>query len=178
MSLIFFTCFAYLLSAIAYQDFRYRKISAWILVCLWLTIVLSWFLSSASGIHNSFKNIAVNAGFILVLLSGVSVYFILTRGGFIKIMDNYIGWGDIIFLFIVSGLFSPVNFLLFCIVSFSAALILFGIIQLLTPKNNREIPLAGILSVVLLLGLSLKYANGNFNLQEDSFFLNKLALLW
>ena len=177
MSFIFFTCFAFLLSAIAYQDFRYRKISVWMLVCLLLSIVLSWLFSSASGIHNSVQNIAVNAVFVLLLLAGISVYFILTKG-FSKIIDHYIGWGDIVFLFIVAGLFSPVNFLLFCIVSFSAALILFGTIQLLHPKSNREVPLAGILSVVLLFALSLKYVNGNFNLQEDSFFLDKLAMLW
>jgi hypothetical protein len=177
MSLIFFTCFAFLLSAIAYQDFRYGKISVWILAYLLLSIVLSWFFSSLSGNHNSLKNIAVNISFVLVLLSGVSVYLILTRG-FTKIMDHYIGWGDIIFILIVTGLFSPVNFMLFCLSGFCAALILFGIIHVLRPKINREIPLAGILSVVLLLGLSLKYLNVNFNLQEDSFFLDKLALLW
>ncbi len=177
MSIFFFTCFAFLLSAIAYQDFRYGKISVWILISLLFVIILGWFFGAVSGIHNSFQNIAVNAAFILFLLAGIGVYFILTRG-LTKIMDNYIGWGDVIFLIIVSGLFSPVNFLLFCLLSFTSALILYGVVQLLRPKINREIPLAGILSVVLLLGLSLKYLNVNFNLQEDSFFLDKLALLW
>ena len=93
-------------------------------------------------------------------------------------MDNYIGWGDVVFLFIASGLFSPVNFILFCQAGFMAALIFFGIVKWLRPKANREIPLAGILAVVLLLGLSYKYVNGNFNMQEDSFLLDKLAMLW
>lgn len=177
MPLIFFICFALMLSGISYQDFRYRRISLWLLLFLLSSILAGNFFNSVSGIHNSMQNAAVNVGFILLLLSGVSVYFILTRG-IIKIMDHYIGWGDILFLLIVSGLFSPVNFILFCLVSFLAALILFGIVHLLLPKRNREVPLAGILSIVALLGLSYKFVNGNFNLQEDTFFLHKLALPW
>jgi hypothetical protein len=166
-----------LLTAIAYQDFRYRKISLYLFLALLFCIISTFFFSSVAGGHNSFLNIGINFLFVLLLLAGGGIYFFLTKRGAINIIDSYIGKGDILFLLIASLLLSPVNFISFCLVSFILTLLTLGTIQIIRRKDNSELPLAGVMSVVLLLCFLFNYRSGSFSFHDDSFLLSKLPIL-
>src|SRR5256885_516691 len=102
MPLLFTSLCIALLVAVAYQDFRHRKISLYLFLILLVSIASTFFFDSIFGGHNSFLNIAINLVFILLLLIGGGIYFFLRRGGSINILDNYIGKGDVVFLLITS----------------------------------------------------------------------------
>ena len=104
-----------------YEDFKYRAIH-WFWLVLFLFIVL---------LTNSFdiNNVVLNFMFIMLKLTGVTLYFSIKNRRFVNIINQYLGIGDILFFIPLLFLFSPFNFLAFFILSLTASIIGFGIIN-------------------------------------------------
>lgn len=104
--------------------------------------------------------IRFNIGFILVQLILLSIYFSIKHQQWINITKEHLGFGDILFFIPLSFLFSPFYFVVFFILSLILILSIILIKQVFFVKAEANIPLAGALSLTLLLFLGLEYGLG------------------
>lgn len=150
---------------ISYYDFRYRALPVYLIVS---AIILS-FLFSVTNNHlpSVLKYSAENLLLLILQLGLTALYFSLRKRKFINIFESYLGTGDLVFFLVLVFCFSPLNFILFLIVS--------GFITILGYIGaNRKtlIPLAGCQSIVLC-GLLL--SSLIFNIQPyNDFFLAEI----
>ena len=156
------------------QDFRSRRV-LWILFPLLAAagILLGY---REVGLEQLLLNSAVNLVLLLMQLVLLALFFLPRTGWKIKALLEKIGPGDVLFLIVCCFFFSPVNFLLFHIVSLLLALVL-HFIFLRNRKYNRSgstVALAGWQALALLLVLLLAPASGV--LYSDDWLLN--SLLW
>jgi membrane protein CcdC involved in cytochrome C biogenesis len=86
----------------------------------------------------------------------------------VNINDEQIGIGDIAFLITIAFLFSPVNFILFLLLSLTFSLLFVMTSRFILPNKFKTIPLAG-LQAVFLLGLliTILLVNKNWNTNND-----------
>lgn len=138
------------LCIISYEDFRYRAISIWVVGLVFLL-----------GIYHAFINLnwewhflVFNLSFIFVQFWGLSLYFSIKQNKIINITKKYIGTGDLVFFIAISPLFSPLQFCFFFVFSLILILFLFVIFQAFS-KRETTIPLAGLMSVVLIFYLTI-----------------------
>lgn len=161
-----------ILLIICFQDFKNREIYWWLPVVLFLAELL---LSLFSG------NIKVTTGLILkntILLITqycfLVLYFSIKKKKLTSVADEFLGWGDILFLLAITPVFAPLNMMGFLILSICLSLILFLIKQ----KKNEEqylIPFAGVMSVVLILFKVYYFINPGFDL-KDEYLIAELLL--
>jgi hypothetical protein len=134
--------FCVVLTMIAYYDFKYRALPVYLLV---MAIVFGILVSiSRNGLSFVLFNTGVNALLISLQLSLTTLYFSVRNRKFINIFDSYLGIGDLIFFLVIILCFSPVNFILFIIISG-----FFTILFYAGRKNGTLIPLAGNQAVML-----------------------------
>ena len=154
---IFSLAIVVVLTVIVYQDFKFRAVS-WILFPLLASmLVLENIFIHALPLFVDFY--LINFCFVAAQLCLITLYLSIRNKKFIKIWDQHLGAGDILFFIILCLFFSPVNFLLFYIGS-----LLFTVIVVLLLKRSyvgiAVIPLAGIqsglLAVLIILSLFTK----------------------
>ncbi|KAA3641108.1 MAG: hypothetical protein DWQ02_01060 [Bacteroidetes bacterium] len=155
------------LLGLAFQDFKSRKID------LWLLIVMGFLVLICAGLNNDLKTTltqtGINLGFLAIQLLLVSLYFSMKAGGFVNIADKYLGWGDIVFLVLITPLFSPLNFLYYYSAALFITLTFSFIYFMISPKPDKKIPLISGLSLTLVLVLVLsKFLS--YNLYTDFLF--------
>lgn len=130
------------LFSIAYQDFKQRAIS-------WYWPVLLFLVSAYSGWvmygHEMLINSAFNLAFLIIVFGTVTVYFSLKTKKLVNIFDVFVGWGDVVFLLALIPFFHPLDYVLF----YTISAILSIVVALL--MKGKEIPFAGILSLILML---------------------------
>jgi hypothetical protein len=134
-------------AVIVYQDFRERKVSAWLLIVLSVALFLQTSLSSSVG--TALENTLVNTLFVLFLLVTLTAYFSLRARRFVNIVDTYLGLGDILLLLGISSCFPLFNFVLYFTLSLLLTLGGILILKLLRISSKAEIPLAGALAITL-----------------------------
>lgn len=139
LNLIIFSFLLFGSIIISYQDFKSRLISLWAIVlyaCCCVACVLN-FQSAYSLISNSISTLLYFAFVFLVLF----IYYFIKEKKFTNIIDSKIGLGDI-FIFIAIGLtLDMINLILF----FTASFFIAAIVGLFMAKQNKTVPLAGIL---------------------------------
>lgn len=138
-----------LLGILAFQDFRYRAIS-WFLLPL---LLLTFFYSGLQAIDLSQfgKYFSFNFSFILLQMVVLTVYVSLKNKKFTNIVNEFIGVGDILFFVVICAAFSPSNFILFYVFSLLFSLLVVAGHRIFARGGNKEVPLAGLFSVVLLI---------------------------
>jgi hypothetical protein len=94
------------------------------------------------------------------------LYFVFIRKQRKNFIDRSIGLGDIIFYIPVLFLFSPLNFLIIHIASLLFVLAVFALYTA-TVKRTRTIPLAGGVSVFLLIVLAAAWLHKPAILYDD-----------
>jgi len=161
-----------LLSLIVYQDFRYRTISLFLLVL----IFLSSFIYGYFGINikNLLQSSMINFAFLLVQAVILLIYFKIRHGSF-RILDVYIGKGDPLFLLVIISLFSPINFILYYTSSLFLTLVLALVLNIRKPLASSQIPLAGFFAGTLIILFFFKHLIGGFSLYNDAFLLSYLS---
>lgn len=115
-----------------------------------------------------------NLLFILVQLLAVSAWFSIRQKTWVNITQSLLGWGDILFLICLAACFSPVNFVLFYIVSLIIVLMVWLAGKQLLFKNTRHIPLAGLQSLVLIAVLVTTWLKPGMNITSDEWLLQAL----
>jgi len=158
------------LSAITYQDFKYRAVY-WICFPL-LALLLSIYKKNAVGFTDLFADLIFTGGFLLLQLLVLWLYFYIKYRKPINLTDGYLGWGDILFLLAVCFYLSPVNYILFYVISLIVSIGYAFIGKFLARNGEFTIPLAGIqalLFVFLLIAEGLRQLNLH---QDISIFYN------
>jgi Flp pilus assembly protein protease CpaA len=137
-----------LLSIACYQDIKYRAISWLVFPGVLISSLIIKLLS-----ENMLFNIFMNLTFLTVVLGTLFVYISIKRKHLTNILKEDLGIGDILFFIAITPLFLDRNYILF----FITGMLLSGLIHLsLIPlKVNPKIPLAGYLSLYLMVLLVL-----------------------
>lgn len=128
---------------VIYEDFKYRAIH-WIWIALLIILALLF-----HPVEN--KVILNNLIFIFVQLGLLSIYFSIKHRKLINITKDYLGIGDILFFIPLCLLFSNEGLILFFISSLTISLLFFLFWMLITKKENQTIPLAGSMSLILII---------------------------
>lgn len=161
-----------LLILVVYQDYKFRAVS-WIIFPLLLVTFFCFNILTIS-FWEVLDNSKVNFLFIVFLFGMITLYFSIKHNRLINISNGFIGWGDILFIFCLGILFSPLNFMMFYL--FSITLIIIGVLfsRLIFKSNSDKIPLAGLQSMILLLiwVVNLVFPFGKFC--ADDWILNVL----
>ncbi len=123
-----------------YQDVRFRGIH-WVLFPLVLVgaIALNWD-------NLNWETMALNLGFLLVLLLGLTLYLSVKFGEFVNITNDFFSIGDILFLVAMIPLFSFHWYILFFTIGTMLTLVFHVIATVLKPQ--KSIPYAGYMALV------------------------------
>ncbi|MNS43960.1 Type IV leader peptidase family protein [compost metagenome] len=148
---------------IAYQDFKSREVH-WFLFPLLLILSLSklWYIDQLKEVFSFLINVLM----VLVQLLLLTFYFSVKEKKLINIADNYLGWGDILFLFNLCFLLSPVNFILFYLVSLLATIICFLVYKAFV-NTTKPIPLAGLQALIFTIVYIIDLSSPNIDLLND-----------
>jgi len=156
---------------IVYQDFRYQAVS-WIFFPA--GFVLTFLISvKIAGYADILSNLLMNNLFIFFQLGVIFLYFRIRFKNTLNIFKNVIGIGDILFLIMISPLFSIINFIFFFIVSLLFTLIVFIVLKALKIYKNSRVPLAGLQSLFLIIVLVIQIFS-KFNLLNDFEFIDRI----
>ena len=138
---------------LAVQDFKYRAIS-WYLFPIGLGVALLFAYKMDQ--QNQILSIALpNISFIIIQITVLTMYLSIKHKTFINIFKGYFGIGDTLFLLVIAFVFSPVNYILFFVITLLISLIVFIFLKLF--KNVQQVPLAGTMALVLALINGLGY---------------------
>lgn len=130
---------------IIYEDFKFRAIHwYWLVVLLALVLITQPFDST---------QIAFNVFFLLIQFLGLTIYFSIKNKQLTNIVDNYIGMGDLLFFIPLCWLFTPTAFIFFFTASLLFSLIGFLLLKQFWKKNLETIPLAGTMSICMIIVL-------------------------
>lgn len=146
MNFVVYIVLSSLLAFLVYEDFKHRAISAWALSVLFAVAILY----SANFIV--LKEIATNTLWIVLFLAVqfalLEAYYFVKRRQPKSVINEMIGIGDILFLFALTPLFSPLQYVITYIVGLLFVLISYAVIkQWIAPT----IPMAGLFSVYMVL---------------------------
>ena len=129
---------------IFYQDLKTRTVS-WLLFPI-IAIGGIWYqLFYRQSAINLLKTFSINAGFLIIQYLLLFTIFSLKKGVKSNLIGNQIGWGDVFLLVSCAFFFSPLNFLLFFILSLGFVLCLHLIFKKLIflDDYHQTVPLAG-----------------------------------
>jgi len=134
------------LLVIIFQDLKSRAISIWVFP-VFLIVTGTWFYQE----FRDWQTLVLNIGFISLLMVGLVIYVSIRNRQFTNILKDWFGLGDVLFLFLMSPLFSSRNLVLFIILGMLFSLAIHLIIKQFVKDNSYSltIPLAGYLSIVL-----------------------------
>ena len=158
---------------ICYQDFSNRSVH-WFYFPLLTLAGIFYTMASLHSFRQMLYNTAINAAFLLLQIGILKLYFVVVRRSTTPLLDNKIGWGDILFLFAAGCFFSPGCFILFYVLSLLFSLVIGLALGLLRTKRYDSVPLAGLQALVLstLLCFEVIYRH---TFTTDDWLLSKLV---
>ena len=160
----------FVLCTITYQDFKYRAVY-WICFPL-LALLFSVYKITTVGFAGLFTDIMFTCGFVLLQLLVLWLYFYIKYRKPVNLTNGYLGWGDILFLLAVCFYLSPVNYVMFYVVSLIVSIGYALIAKLLMKNEQLTIPLAGI-QALLFVFLLIADRLGQLSLYQDTLsFIN------
>ncbi len=156
------------LTSIAIQDFKSRSIRFWWLIYP-VAAISAFFLAKNELPTTSLLSGAVfNILFIVMQLLVLTVYFSFKHRKLVSIFDRFLGWGDVLLFIVFCFLFSPVNFILFYMLSTFLSLCL-ALCWL--QKIDKRIPLAGLQASMYLIVLAINWVIPSFSCYNDQWLL-------
>lgn len=159
-----------LLLVLCWQDVRERKVSLLLLLLL-IGLCMGRFLLSSGP----FEYPLINSLFLLIQGGAVFVYLLLRYRNLQ--LSRYLGAGDLLFWLACLWCFSPLNFLLFFILSLLGALVLHGGSRLLMKAYEQGlVPLAGFQGLFLIFAFLLESLIPDWSTYNDVPLLNTLGL--
>jgi hypothetical protein len=158
------------LTLIAYQDIRNHSVSWFLFPLAFATTVFNGLLTI--DLKDYFLIFLLNLSIVLVMFSGVVLYYFIKNKKLINIIDTNIGIGDLLFLVVLCGAFSLFNFIIFMLLSLIATICAYLTVNVFRKQKSKQIPLAGILSLFYVLLLASNFISGSPKLLDDTFFMN------
>jgi hypothetical protein len=173
-SILFFTGF--LLAAITWQDLRSRSVSWLLFPLLAVSGILLAYRETGSW-KLLFSYFSMNLGFLILQGLLLKMYFYFRNGKASALINDKIGWGDVLFLLAACCFFSPLNFIFFYVLSllFSVAVFLAGSHWIRRGSSAVTVPLAGLQAGCLLLFLAANIII-HHPLTDDDWMIHKLTI--
>jgi hypothetical protein len=140
-------------SVISIQDFKYRAIHAYLLLGIAIISLSINYLEPLLNIYDMLQSI----GFLIITSIGFMSYQTVKNKQFSNPVDNTIGLGDILFFVAITPLFQVHNYVLFFVLGLLLSMLLFVMTKTLI--KQKTIPLAGYLSLCLIVCFGLKLCN-------------------
>ncbi len=133
------------------QDLKERAVSWYFFPMLFVLVFL--YRIPSEGLEKIIEITGINTLFLFVQLVMVSLYFSLKNREWINITKEHLGIGDVLFLFVITPLLTPVLYVLFYLISLLLIVVVTMLVKVI--KNyQKTIPLAG-LQALLLSGVLL-----------------------
>ncbi len=136
------------LLALAYQDWKSRSVSLWLLGVLAAGIAVEG--SIAVGFSFFFRNWLVNVAALSFQFLLLWLFFRLKEGRWVALPGRYVGWGDILFFIITGGAMSPLFFCWAYLGSLLFTLLGVAVVWLVRRQPAGQVP--------LILGTGLFFA--------------------
>ena len=153
-----------LLSVIVLQDFRLKAVTWFLFPMLLLAQVINGLMET--GAETYLMDLLLNLSFIAIIMCCTFLYFWLKHKKINSILDEEIGWGDVLFFIILAATFSPVNFIFFTCLSLLLVLIAYLVFSRFK-GNANIIPLAGFQALLLMGSIICDIMFENFSLIND-----------
>lgn len=171
MELTLLTILLGLLAIVVFQDFKNRSISWFLIPLLFIAFSGSALLKIETQEFITYSGI--NLTIIVLNLIGITLFVWLKEKKLKNIVDTYLGLGDILFFLVLTTVFSPLNFIVFYLGSIMLITIIYGCIILFNKQKNTLIPLAGAMSMLLMMVLVADLLIPTFNVYQDIILLNE-----
>lgn len=143
------------LAVIVYQDIRYRAISWWTLPLLFIFMFLDGF--KLLGLTSLLDNLLVNFSILIFELLLLTIYFSIKEKKLTNLFKSYLGLGDVLFFLAIIPVFHPFLYVVFQVVGLAIILCVALVYGLIKKDWSFKVPLAGILSIFLLIFLVVNY---------------------
>lgn len=161
-----------MLAFVSFQDFKYRAVSVIVFPVLFIIAVFRGI--QLLGWQNLSMLFIFNLAFLFFQWLCLTLYFSVKEKKLTDITKRYIGWGDVLFMLILCLFFSFINFIVFYTFALLTIISTFICYKLFAKNNNKEIPLAGSIALLLLLCLVSNYFLKEIDFYNDSRILNYL----
>lgn len=152
------------------QDIKSRSVY-WFLFPALMGLFISVRLLRQGLFIEIWQPVLLNMTFLILQLLIVSVYFSIKNKHWINITTGLLGWGDILLLLSIACYLSVLNFLFFYMISLTGVLVIWLIWQLIAKQKNKQIPLAGIQSLIFAVFLATGWWCIPVNLTSDDWLL-------
>lgn len=159
-----------LLLLIVWQDFKYRLISWPLIPLIFISFLAKGFFIKPFAELTNYT--VINACFIALQLAILTLYISLKNKKITNIINSQLGLGDILFFIAITIAFSPFNFILFYISGLIFSLLCYQLFLKIKTSATKEIPLAGLLSIVLIMLVLSDFRGDNQLFYNDSFLIN------
>lgn len=168
MTLVLLVILISLLAVVVFQDFKNRAISWFLIPLLFIGFIGYAILTIETG--ELLTYFGINLYIVFSSLLGATLIISIKNKKLTNIINTYLGLGDVLFFVVLTTVFSPINFILFFIGSIFITSIVYGGIALFNRKKQILTPLAGAMSVLLILTIVLEQLMPNFQLYQDIIF--------
>lgn len=158
------------LVSVCYQDMRYRGVY-WIFFPV-LSALLFFLKFKQVGWINTLQDAGYTITFLVAQLLLVWLYFILKHRKIFNIVDSYLGLGDILFLVTMVFYLSPLNYVLFYVLSLILVLAYVLIVRNVKRIDHEHIPLAGLQAAFLAMLIILSLIQPQLQICQDSWIYN------
>ncbi|PCI94578.1 MAG: hypothetical protein COB15_13740 [Flavobacteriales bacterium] len=158
-----------LLGVVVVQDFKSRAIS-WFLIPLLFIGFIGYALLKMEIIE-LLTYFGINLTLVLTNLLVVTLVISIKEKKPTNILTNYLGLGDVLFFLVLTVVFSPFNFLAFYLGSILLTAIVYGGIMLISKQKKMLIPLAGAMSLLLIISIIVEQFVPSIQFYQD-FILN------
>lgn len=156
-----------------YQDIRFRAIY-WLSFPL-LLVLLVTASNNTTGLAEILNNTVFNLLILIIQFVFVSAGLSLKYKRMVNITTDHIGWGDLLFLLVITVYFSPANYFLFYVSSLIAVLLV-SLPGLINATKEFKIPLAGLQAIFLAMILLLNWMGVIPSLTNDNWIIDRLVL--
>jgi len=136
-----------LLALLCYQDFKEKQVYWFIFPLLAATFAIKGYMQLDVNIYLNY--ILLNMAFMVLNLALLTLYFSIKEKKILLITRRHIGWGDILFFAAVCFAMTTLNFIVFFVCGLLFSLVVASVLLILK-KEEKRIPLAGILSFFMI----------------------------
>jgi hypothetical protein len=155
----------FLLGVVVVQDFKSRAIS-WFLIPLLFSGFIVYGLLQINAME-LLTYFGINFMLVAVNLLCVTLFISIKEKRLTNILKNYLGLGDVLFFLVLTVVFSPFNFIFFYLGSILLTTLIYGVLFLISKEKQRLIPLAGVMSLLLLVTLIAEQMMPSFQFYQD-----------
>lgn len=165
MSLFIVVALIGLLSVVVYQDFKSKEISWLLIPLLFVGFLTKAFLTIE--FTELLTYFGINLTLVTINLLGVTMIISLKEKKLTNILNSHLGLGDVLFFLVITVVFSPINFVAFYLGSILTITLIYGAVILANKNKKTLVPLAGAMSLLLIIAMMVEQIIPLFNFYQD-----------